>query len=99
MKFPLFLLPIVLVAGCANRFSAGGVDDSAVVDAFLSNASAPLKPLHQSYKPPVQVSSPRTLVQLEAEELRIRNDASLTRTERMQKLREIWRQQLVVMGR
>lgn len=44
-------------------------------------------------------SSRKTLVELEAEELRIRNDNSLGKKERMQKLREIWKQQLTVMGR
>jgi hypothetical protein len=39
------------------------------------------------------------MVQLEAEELRIRNDSNLTRAERMQKLRAIWGQQLVLMGK
>jgi hypothetical protein len=44
--------------------------------------------------------SPRKkLIQLEAEELRIRKDASLTRAERMRKLREIWKQQLEAMGK
>lgn len=41
----------------------------------------------------------KSLVELEAEELRIRKDASLTHKERMRKLREIWRQQLAVMGK
>lgn len=41
----------------------------------------------------------KTLVALEAEELRIRQDASLTNEHRMQKLRDIWRQQLAVMGK
>jgi len=39
------------------------------------------------------------MVQLEAEELRIRKDPNLTRAERMQKLRAIWDQQLVLMGK
>ncbi|MEY3479736.1 MAG: hypothetical protein RIQ71_511 [Verrucomicrobiota bacterium] len=44
--------------------------------------------------------SPRkTLVELEDEELQIRNNESLTKKERMQKLREIWKQQLAVMGK
>jgi len=48
---------------------------------------------------PFNPSSPKTLSELEAEELRIRKDASLTKTERMQKLREIWEQQLAVTGK
>ena len=44
--------------------------------------------------------SPRKkLAELEDEELRIRADASLTKAERMRKLREIWKQQLAVMGK
>jgi hypothetical protein len=41
----------------------------------------------------------KTLVALEAEELRIRQDASLTNEHRMQNLRDIWKQQLAVMGK
>lgn len=47
-----------------------------------------------------ETKTPRQkLIQLEAEELRIRKDESLTKKERMQKLREIWKQQLEVMGK
>jgi len=41
----------------------------------------------------------KTLRQLEAEELRIRKDTSLTKPQRMQKLREIWKQQLELTGK
>lgn len=41
----------------------------------------------------------RSLVALEAEELRIRQDPALTQEERMRKLRAIWQQQLAVMGK
>lgn len=41
----------------------------------------------------------KTLGQLEDEELRIRKDQTLTKKERMQQLREIWKQQLAVMGK
>lgn len=44
--------------------------------------------------------SPRKqLIELEAEELRIREDASLTKKERMRKLRDVWQRQLAVMGK
>jgi len=47
-----------------------------------------------------ETKTPRQkLIELEAEELRIRKDESLTKKERMQKLREIWKQQLEVMGK
>jgi hypothetical protein len=45
------------------------------------------------------VATKKTLRELEAEELRIRKDSSLTKTERMQKLREIWKLQLEVSGK
>ncbi|MFZ9933648.1 MAG: hypothetical protein ACO3G9_10695 [Chthoniobacterales bacterium] len=41
----------------------------------------------------------RKLIELEAEELRIRKDPSLDKKQRMQKLREIWKLQLEVMGK
>lgn len=43
--------------------------------------------------------SRKSLVELEEEELRIREDANLTKAERMRLLREIWKQQLVVTGK
>lgn len=47
-----------------------------------------------------QTKSPRQrLLELEAEELRIRKDPDLTKKERMQKLRAIWKLQVEVMGR
>ena len=48
----------------------------------------------------VETKSPRKkLIELEAEELRIRKDQSLSKKERMEKLRAIWKQQLAVMGK
>lgn len=41
----------------------------------------------------------RSLVSLEAEELRIRQDPALTKEERSRKLKDIWQQQLAVMGK
>ena len=47
-----------------------------------------------------ETKSPRKrLVELETEELRIRKDPNLTKKERMEKLREIWKRQLEVMGK
>jgi len=47
-----------------------------------------------------EAKSPRKrLVELETEELRIRKDPNLTKKERMEKLREIWKRQLEVMGK
>lgn len=44
--------------------------------------------------------SPRkSLIALEAEELRIRQDTALTKEQRMRKLRDIWQKQLAVMGK
>lgn len=44
-------------------------------------------------------TSGKSLAELENEELRIRNDQSLTKKERMEKLRAIWKQQLAAMGK
>ena len=41
----------------------------------------------------------KKLIELEAEELRIRQDPTLDTKQRMRKLREIWKQQLEVMGK
>ena len=41
----------------------------------------------------------RSLVSLEAEELRIRQDSALTKEERSRKLKDIWQQQLAVTGK
>ena len=48
---------------------------------------------------PPAASAKKSLRELEAEELRIRKDASLTKEERMRKLREIWKLQLEVSGK
>ena len=44
-------------------------------------------------------SSKKSLAELENEELRIRQDETLTKPERMRKLHEIWKQQLAAMGK
>jgi hypothetical protein len=41
----------------------------------------------------------KSLIALEAEELRIRQNPALTREERMRQLRDIWQKQLAVMGK
>jgi hypothetical protein len=49
---------------------------------------------------PVPRPAPRkTLIELEAEELRIRKDYSVSGPERMRRLRAIWKEQLAVMGK
>lgn len=58
------------------------------------SASAPSSPA-AAFAP----SPRRALIALEIEELRIRKDPSLTRAERMRKLRDIWQKQLAVMGK
>lgn len=62
----------------------------------LPNDSSVIRPGHDA---PVEVVVlKKTLRQLEAEELRIREDASLTRKERLRRLHEVWKQQREVMG-
>ena len=46
----------------------------------------------------VEPEPPKTLRQLEAEELRIRADQSLTKKERLRRLHEVWKQQREVMS-
>jgi len=99
MKLPLLLFSMFALLGCVNTSSVGKVEDFAVVEAFLSTASAQIHQAPQSRKITVPVTHKRSLVQLEAEELRIRRDPSLTPSQRMQKLRDIWKQQLAVMGK
>lgn len=80
-------------------------DPSAIPVARIPPPSAPSVPepamTFASVEPDsdAESSAGKSLVELEAEELRIRQDASLTRKERMRKLREIWKQQLAVMGK
>ena len=97
MKLPLLIVLAMSCFGCVSR-QAALLDDGAIVEAFLGgyrsvvNSTRPLvMPTHQSPR--------KTMIQLEAEELRIRNEPNLTRAERMQKLRAIWDQQLVLMGK
>lgn len=97
MKLPLLIVLAMSCFGCVSR-QAALLDDGAIVEAFLggyrSVVSSPrplVVPTHQSPR--------KTMIQLEAEELRIRNEPNLTRAERMQKLRAIWDQQLVLMGK
>ncbi|MFM8656156.1 MAG: hypothetical protein ACKOD5_03375, partial [Chthoniobacterales bacterium] len=79
--------------------------------AVVAEATKPQPPrttvyLHNAVSDSAQTSaspaapSPRkSLIALEAEELRIRNNPSLSREERMRQLREIWQKQLAVMGK
>jgi hypothetical protein len=61
----------------------------------------PPKPASATVQTPsVAAPSPRkSLIALEAEELRIRQNPALTREERMRQLRDIWQKQLAVMGK
>ena len=97
MKLTLLIVLAMSCFGCVSQ-QAELLDDGAIVEAFLSG----YRSVVSSPRPPVVAvhhSPRRTMVQLEAEELRIRNDSNLTRAERMQKLRAIWDQQLVLMGK
>jgi hypothetical protein len=97
MKLTLLIVLAMSCFGCVSQ-QAELLDDGAIVEAFLSG----YRSVVSSPRPPVAPAhhSPRkTMVQLEAEELRIRNEPNLTRAERMQKLRAIWDQQLVLMGK
>jgi hypothetical protein len=96
MKLLLSIALAMSCFGCVSR-QIPAVDDGAIVDAFFgskrSTVTAP-NPV------PRMAAQPRkTLIQLEAEELRIRNQPKLTRAERMQKLRVIWDQQLALLGK
>ena len=96
MKFPLFLAASVLLSSCANRPPNSPELDSQIVEAFRSGYSATAPSPKTS---PAVPALRKTLVQLEAEELRIRKDYSVSGPERMRRLRAIWKEQLAVMGR
>jgi len=74
---------------------------AAIVAAETESAPAPPEVVAvAANEAAAETKTPRKkLIQLEAEELRIRKDESLSKKERMQKLREIWKQQLEVMGK
>jgi hypothetical protein len=97
MKLPFLIVLAMSCFGCVSRQEAL-LDDGAIVEAFLGG----YRSVVSSPRPPV-VPTPhnprKTMIQLEAEELRIRKEPNLTRAERMQKLRAIWDQQLVLMGK
>ncbi len=96
MKF-LLLIPLVMSCfGCVSR-QVPLVDDSSVVDAFFG--SSQMVVIAPKPSAPTGATIKKTMIQLEAEELRIRNEPNLTRAERMQKLRAIWNQQLALMGK
>jgi len=97
MKFPLFLAVSVLVAGCATRPATTPEQDLQIVDAFRFDG-VPVTVVMRTN--PIPRPAPRkTLIQLEAEELRIRKDYSVSGPERMRRLRAIWKEQLAVMGK
>ena len=97
MKLPLLIVLAMSCFGCVSR-QAALLDDGAIVEAFLGGYRSVVSSPHPPVAP-VHHSPRRTMIQLEAEELRIRNEPNLTRAERMQKLRAIWDQQLVLMGK
>jgi hypothetical protein len=68
-----------------------------VVDAFFGSSQTVF--IATNHSAPSRATIKKTMVQLEAEELRIRNEPNLTRAERMLKLRAIWNQQLALMGK
>ncbi len=89
----------VLVAAAPAAPPPPAVDPAPATAPELSPASKAVTVV-ASNDPAGEPKSPRKkLAELEDEELRIRADASLTKAERMRKLREIWKQQLAVMGR
>jgi hypothetical protein len=96
---------VVAVAAPAPAVSPSPapVPASSVVAAEAERSAAPVPSVAAelaSNDAVVGSGSPRkTLVELEDEELQIRKNESLTKKERMQKLREIWKQQLAVMGK
>jgi hypothetical protein len=62
----------------------------------------PPKPASATVQTPSVAAAPsprKSLIALEAEELRIRQNPALTREERMRQLRDIWQKQLAVMGK
>ncbi len=97
MKLPLLIVLAMSCFGCVSR-QAALLDDGAIVEAFLGGYRS-LVSSPQSSVVTGNHNPRKTMIQLEAEELRIRNELHLTRAERMQKLRAIWDQQLVLMGK
>lgn len=97
MKLPLILAASFFIAGCAARRANTPEQDFQIVEAFRGGG-VPVTVIMRN--DPVPRAAPRkTLVELEAEELRIRKDYSVSGTERMRRLRAIWNEQLAVMGR
>jgi hypothetical protein len=97
MKLALLIVLAMSCFGCASRQGAL-LDDGAIVEAFLGGYRS-LVSSPQSSVVTGNQNPQKTMIQLEAEELRIRNEPNLSRAERMQKLRAIWDQQLVLMGK
>jgi hypothetical protein len=97
MKLALLIVLAMSCFGCVSR-QAELLDDGATVEAFLGGYRS-LVSSPQSSVVTGNYNPRKMMIQLEAEELRIRNEPHLTRAERMQKLRAIWDQQLVLMGK
>jgi len=77
-------LPLDDAAAPASQLTAANESATALAANLPTTAVEPLK---------------KTLAELEAEELLIRKDASLSKAQRMEKLREIWKRQLEVTGK
>ncbi len=96
MKLPLFLATSVFIVGCATRPATTPEQDLQIVEAFRVDG-VPLTVVMR--KNAVPRSEPRkTLAELEAEELKIRKDYSVSGPERMRRLQAIWKEQLAVTG-
>jgi hypothetical protein len=90
-----------LTAGLTNQATASPEAQVAPAPAPVAEvlAVAPAPETEPAPDPSVaQVEPPKTLRQLEAEELRIRADKSLTKKERLRRLHDVWKQQREVMS-
>lgn len=84
----------------SNLVLATRVENAAPV-AMIEPAPAPAPAPTPAPAPAVSEetsASPKSLAQLEQEELRVRNDAGLSQKEKMAQLRKLWAQQLPLMG-
>ncbi len=98
MKIPFFLAATVMVAGCATRPSSPPEQDFQIVEAFRGDG-VPENGAMRSCQDNKSKPRKKNLIQLEAEELRVRKDYSVSGPERMRRLRAIWKEQLAVMDK
>lgn len=90
---------LVAQAGREEESMLAAAQNSGPLPGGSTQAATPAVPVATAQIVSPDPPSPKTLAELEAEELRIRKDASLSKSERMKKLHEIWKQQLAVTGR